>query len=600
MADEKVIVEIGAQDNASGVIDDVADKTEGMGSKIKASFAGAEDASKKFALALAGIGAAAAAFGISAVSAYNEAAAIDKKLETLVLNQEGQTLAHVAALQQQADALERVGIIGGDVIKSAQAQLTTFDLSAEAVQTLIPSFMDLIAAEKGFNATTDDALSLANGLGKVLQGQTSALSKQGFIFDAATEHILKHGTEMEKVTALSEILGSTYNNLNQEMKKTFQGELQTSTQFMGKFMELSGEMIANAIQPMITAFNSWVDAMGGPEGILRRLIEIFKIIQPYWFLIAGAIIGALLPAFGALALAIWASVGPLLPFAAAGAAVAAVAYLIYEAYQTNFLGFQDIVTTVVNAIIPIIQQLIDFWYLFVQEFQAMLELFKFAWETNMYGIQDIVTAVWGAIQLYFTGVWEIIKGIFKIALGIITLDWKKTWDGIKDVASGIFKIVQANVVVFWEGLKLAWKVGGDLLAVGWDALMNGISSVASRVWEGIKNTFKEGINAIIKFVNGFINTYNNAVSKVPGGKNLQLPTFTPLAEGGIVTRPTFALIGEAGPEAVIPLNSSRAGGMGGGVTVVISGNSFYGDDEEFVGKIGDSIMRMLEPHLSYS
>lgn len=600
MADEKVIVEIGAQDNASGVIDNVADKSESMGEKIKSSFSGAEDASKKFALALAGIGAAATAFGIASVNAFNEAAEIDVKLETLVLNQEGATWAHVDALKAQADALEKVGIINGDVIKSAQAQLTTFDLSADAVQVLIPSFMDLIAAEKGFAATTDDALSLANGLGKVLQGQTGALSKQGFVFDAATEAILKNGTEMEKVTALSEILGSTYNNLNQEMKLTFQGTMQTAIEYLNKFMEATGALIVQYIDPLVWAFINWMESMGGAEGVLDKLTAALKAIQPYWFLIVGAIVGGLLPAFGALGLAIWASMAPLLPWMALGAALAAIAYVIYEAYQTNFMGFQDIVTTVVNAIIPIIQQLIDFWYLFVQEFQMMLELFKFAWETNMYGIQDIVTAVWGAIQLYFTGVWEIIKGIFKIALGIITLDWKKTWEGIKDVASGIFKIVQANVALFWEGLKLAWKVGGDLLAAGWDALMNGISSVASRVWEGIKNTFKEGINAIIKFVNGFINTYNNAVSKVPGGKNLQLPTFTPLAEGGIVTRPTFALIGEAGPEAVIPLNSPRAGGMGSGVTVVISGNSFYGDDEEFVGKIGDSIMRMLEPHLSYS
>ena len=33
-----------------------------------------------------------------------------------------------------------------------------------------------------------------------------------------------------------------------------------------------------------------------------------------------------------------------------------------------------------------------------------------------------------------------------------------------------------------------------------------------------------------------------------------------MAEGGIVTKPTLALIGEAGPEAVIPLNSSNVVG----------------------------------------
>jgi hypothetical protein len=43
-----------------------------------------------------------------------------------------------------------------------------------------------------------------------------------------------------------------------------------------------------------------------------------------------------------------------------------------------------------------------------------------------------------------------------------------------------------------------------------------------------------------------------------------------MAEGGIVTGPTLALIGEAGPEAVIPLNGRNAG-MGANVTINISG-----------------------------
>ena len=48
-----------------------------------------------------------------------------------------------------------------------------------------------------------------------------------------------------------------------------------------------------------------------------------------------------------------------------------------------------------------------------------------------------------------------------------------------------------------------------------------------------------------------------------------IPTIPRLAAGGIVTDPTLALIGEAGPEAVIPLN--RLGRTGGGVNV-----NYYG------------------------
>ena len=79
--------------------------------------------------------------------------------------------------------------------------------------------------------------------------------------------------------------------------------------------------------------------------------------------------------------------------------------------------------------------------------------------------------------------------------------------------------------------------------------------------------------AVFKAVfNGIASIWNNTVGKlafklpdwVPGlgGKGFSMPDIPMLANGGIVTGPTLALIGEAGPEAVIPLD--RMGSMGGG------------------------------------
>ena len=65
-----------------------------------------------------------------------------------------------------------------------------------------------------------------------------------------------------------------------------------------------------------------------------------------------------------------------------------------------------------------------------------------------------------------------------------------------------------------------------------------------------------------------------------------------LAEGGIVTRPTYALIGERGPEAVIPLNSAGGFGLGGGVTLR-QNNYFYGDISN-VGDIDEISRRLAE------
>jgi hypothetical protein len=79
--------------------------------------------------------------------------------------------------------------------------------------------------------------------------------------------------------------------------------------------------------------------------------------------------------------------------------------------------------------------------------------------------------------------------------------------------------------------------------------------------------------------------------------NSSTPEATPMADGGIVTKPTLALIGEAGPEAVIPLSRGRRGTGAGGVTVnvTVTGNNISGDREAdaLARKVAQSITDQL-------
>jgi hypothetical protein len=106
---------------------------------------------------------------------------------------------------------------------------------------------------------------------------------------------------------------------------------------------------------------------------------------------------------------------------------------------------------------------------------------------------------------------------------------------------------------------------------------------------GLFDAIKTGVTASVDFIKGYLNTvlgfykaifngiatlWNSTIGKlsfevpswVPGlgGKGFSVPKIPMLADGGIVTGPTLAMIGERGPEAVIPLNR---GGIGGNITV---------------------------------
>ena len=117
-----------------------------------------------------------------------------------------------------------------------------------------------------------------------------------------------------------------------------------------------------------------------------------------------------------------------------------------------------------------------------------------------------------------------------------------------------------------------------------------VGNIAGTVFDGIKTGFGVVVDAVTGYVktlvgiykglfNGIASIWNSTVGKlsfkipgwVPGlgGKGFDVPEIPMLAEGGIVNGPTLAMIGEAGPEAVIPLN--RAGALGNNITINVNG-----------------------------
>ncbi|MBS7328949.1 MAG: phage tail tape measure protein [Oxalobacter sp.] len=150
---------------------------------------------------------------------------------------------------------------------------------------------------------------------------------------------------------------------------------------------------------------------------------------------------------------------------------------------------------------------------------------------------------------------------------------------------------QWNLLVdnFWEIIGM---ISGGLKSA-WDTAWNALASSFSSIWEGIKNAAKMYVNYIISVINMGIRGLNALGRfKVPdwvpgvGGKSvgLNIPTIPKLAEGGIVSQPTLAMIGEGREsEAVLPLSelsrmvNGGGAGYGGGIhvsqTITIEGGS---------------------------
>lgn len=109
----------------------------------------------------------------------------------------------------------------------------------------------------------------------------------------------------------------------------------------------------------------------------------------------------------------------------------------------------------------------------------------------------------------------------------------------------------------------------------------GVGALIAASWGIVVDIFNRAADAVGRFV--------SATGKIAGGAWSSIKNVLGFAGGGIVTRPTLGLVGEAGPEAIIPLN--RLGGMGGGINVYLQGDFYTTDEiaEKFANQIAQAI-----------
>jgi hypothetical protein len=173
--------------------------------------------------------------------------------------------------------------------------------------------------------------------------------------------------------------------------------------------------------------------------------------------------------------------------------------------------------------------------------------------------------------------------------------WAQENPGLMKLVVGAFLGLTAAVIALNIAMSLnpitliALAIAGiiGLLVIAY-ARFETFRDIVNGVFKGIKfgfdilKTYLETLLSVYKGIfNGFASIWNNTIGKVqitipdiiglPGrGQSFGVPKIPMLADGGIVTSPTLALIGEAGPEAVVPLD--RMGSMGGGdVNIYVQG-----------------------------
>lgn len=320
----------------------------------------------------------------------------------------------------------------------------------------------------------------------------------------------------------------------QMLQQTMFGLLQPAFQTAGIFdiistiLEVFFLPIALALLDPLLALMDWFLSM--PEGVqlvIGAIVLFLGILGGILFFVSQ--VGLLLGSFG-------------LTFTSLGE-------LIVSAF--------GIIISIISGALAVLVEVFGGWAIaIVAIIVALVLALIFNWQGFVDAFLNLGKNLVEGVVMFFTGMWDSIMSLAEIFFGLFealtTGNWDRFNKGVQAYVDGIIKMFTG----FFQMTIGAWfQFAVDIGT----AFVKGISMAGGWIYDAIKAIPIIGplIAGGVDFVGGVAGGVADAVGSWWHG-------LTGLATGGIVTQPTLAMVGEKGPEAVIPLNSTQT--MGNTIT----------------------------------
>lgn len=159
-----------------------------------------------------------------AMTAAGALAGAELKLKVIMQQRAGATMEDIDAVKQLIGAQQSLGVISRATQTAGAQQLATFINQKDSLLSLVPALNNMLAQQKGANATSEDAIAVANMMGRALMGNVGALTRCGVTLTEEQENMIKYGNEQQRVAALAQAVTDNVGNMNAEIGKTKGGQ----------------------------------------------------------------------------------------------------------------------------------------------------------------------------------------------------------------------------------------------------------------------------------------------------------------------------------------------------------------------------------------
>lgn len=369
-----------------------------------------------------------------------------------------------------------------------------------------------------------------------------------------------------------------------------------------KYLWETNEGFRNAVTAVWEAISSVINTVVGE--ISNFIMSIFGTVVTWWTEnqeLIRSITDAVWTGISAIISAAMAVLGPLIE--GGWNTIQIITSTVWEVIKT-------VVETAINVVLGIIKAVMQ---ILTGDWSGAWETIKSVGETIWNGIASVIGTIFNGIAQVLSNIWNTISTVAS-----------NVWNGIKSTLSGIFDGISSSVSSVFNGIR-------DTISNIW----NSIQSTASSIWNGIKDTIGNAINGAKDLVGSAIEAIKGFFNFEFRWPHIPLPHFSitgslnPVdwlsnglpsigvewyAKGGILTKPTvfgsngnsLMVGGEAGNEAVLPLNERTLGAIGRGIAqtmggmspvinVSISGNNI--SEEMDINRIADVVAQKIADEL---
>lgn len=425
--------------------------------KVKAFGNATKESMKKAAKYTAiGFGALTAATGVflkQSIDAAKEKLKADKLLEANLKRTNNYSIDKINSLKDEAGALQDLGVIGDDVIVAGAGQLAMYKLSHDQIKKTMPVLGDMIAKEKGFNATQEDSIAMADAIGKAVSGKTKGLLKYGVELTAAEEKVFKTMKAEKRLDFIVKKVNKSIGGTNKALRETDEGKIVSA---QGAFGDMQAE-VGKKLMPYLGKLAEWFHSKipGIQDLILGTADKVEQLIikvDPY--------ITQIKQLFGSL----------------------------WDRGKPALEEFKNILLEGAGQVINIAQSIIDNWD----------------------RISPIVYTVVGALAAYKTVMF--ISSTYTLAM-VGAMKLKTIWDGIQAARTKGLTIQQIalNMAMNANPIGLVITAVAALVGIGWMLYKNWdiVKAKTLQLWEMLDNN---PIGRVIKWFIKFGNPIGQAIN----------------------------------------------------------------------------------------